>query len=92
MNFLHVARSISVAQDDDLVEEWLDLNNGCLCCSVRDTGMMAIQSLMEKKGRFDQIVLETTGLADPGPIIKAFWNEPALCLGAFLVLAFELLI
>lgn len=37
---------------------------------------------MEKKGRFDQIVLETTGLADPAPIIQAFWNEPALNLGA----------
>jgi G3E family GTPase len=36
---------------------------------------------MEKKGRFDQIVLETTGLADPAPIIQAFWNEPALNLG-----------
>lgn len=43
--------------------------------------MQAIQSLMEKKGRFDYIVLETTGLADPAPIIEAFWNEEALCLG-----------
>lgn len=61
-----------------MVEEWLELNNGCLCCSVRDTGLNAIISLMEKKGKFDQIVLETTGLADPSPIIQAFWNEPAL--------------
>lgn len=59
------------------------MNNGCLCCSVRDTGLLAILALMEKKGRFDQIVLETTGLADPGPIIQAFWNEPALQIGAF---------
>lgn len=71
-----------MAQDDSLVEEWLDLDNGCICCSVRDTGMLAIQSLMEKTGRFDQIVLETTGLADPTPIIRAFWNEPSLALGA----------
>ncbi|GAA6061715.1 hypothetical protein JCM10212_004947 [Sporobolomyces blumeae] len=72
------AKSISVQTDDALVEEWLELNNGCLCCSVRDTGLNAILSLMEHKGRFDQIVLETTGLADPAPIIQAFWNEPAL--------------
>ncbi|GAA6000666.1 hypothetical protein JCM10207_004600 [Rhodosporidiobolus poonsookiae] len=72
------SKSISVQQDDSQVEEWLELNNGCLCCSVRDTGLLAILSLMEKKGRFDQIVLETTGLADPAPIIQAFWNEPAL--------------
>lgn len=77
------AKSISVQTDDALVEEWLELNNGCLCCSVRDTGLNAILSLMEKKGRFDQIVLETTGLADPAPIIQAFWNEPALNLGQF---------
>ncbi|KAK4705597.1 hypothetical protein P7C70_g608, partial [Phenoliferia sp. Uapishka_3] len=73
------AKSISVSTDDALVEDWLEMKNGCLCCSVRDTGMLAIQSLMEKKGRFDQIILETTGLADPGPIIQAFWDEPALC-------------
>ncbi|KAK4049769.1 hypothetical protein OIO90_005350 [Microbotryomycetes sp. JL221] len=88
------SKQIQVTRDDDsnqanapakgdggaLVEEWLELNNGCLCCSVRDTGLNAILALMEKKGRFDQIVLETTGLADPAPIIEAFWNEPALCL------------
>ncbi|GAA5928647.1 hypothetical protein JCM3775_004595 [Rhodotorula graminis] len=72
------SKAISVQSDEALVEEWLELNNGCLCCSVRDTGLTAILNLMEKKGRFDQIVLETTGLADPAPIIQAFWNEPAL--------------
>lgn len=71
------AKSISVGDD----ELWLEMNNGCLCCSVRDTGLLAILALMEKKGRFDQIVLETTGLADPAPIIQAFWNEPALNIG-----------
>ncbi|ORY90919.1 CobW/HypB/UreG, nucleotide-binding domain-domain-containing protein [Leucosporidium creatinivorum] len=71
-------KAISVSTDDALVEEWLELNNGCLCCSVRDTGLNAIQSLMDKKGRFDQIVLETTGLADPAPIIQSFWNESSL--------------
>ncbi|KAM0792955.1 hypothetical protein ACM66B_002713 [Microbotryomycetes sp. NB124-2] len=75
------SKAISIQQDDaPLVEEWLELNNGCLCCSVRDTGLNAILTLMEHKGRFDQIMLETTGLADPAPIIEAFWNEPALCL------------
>ncbi|GAA5901826.1 CobW family GTP-binding protein [Sporobolomyces salmoneus] len=72
------SKAISVQTEEALVEEWLELNNGCLCCSVRDTGLNAIISLMEQKGRFDQIVLETTGLADPAPIIQAFWNEPAL--------------
>lgn len=47
---------------------------------MRDTGLLAMQELMSRKGRFDYIILETTGLADPAPIVHAFWNEPALCL------------
>ncbi|SGY70279.1 BQ5605_C004g03132 [Microbotryum silenes-dioicae] len=78
------SKAINVSSGNDSVEEWLDLNNGCLCCSVRDAGLSAILTLMEKKGRFDHIILETTGLADPAPIIQAFWNEPALCLDVVL--------
>ena len=47
-------------------EEFLELANGCLCCSIKDSGIAAIEKLMEKKGAFDHIILETTGLADPG--------------------------
>lgn len=47
-------------------EEFLELANGCLCCSIKDAGIAAIEKLMERKGAFDHIILETTGLADPG--------------------------
>jgi G3E family GTPase len=47
-------------------EEFLELANGCLCCSIKDTGIAAIERLMQKQGAFDYILLETTGLADPG--------------------------
>lgn len=47
-------------------EEVLELANGCLCCSIKDTGIAAIEKLMRRKGAFDHILLETTGLADPG--------------------------
>ena len=47
-------------------EEFLELANGCLCCSIKDTGVAAIEKLMQRKGAFDHILLETTGLADPG--------------------------
>ena len=63
------ARAINVSSGDDpeeLSEEFLELPNGCLCCSIKDTGVAAIEKLMEKKGAFDYILLETTGLADPG--------------------------
>ncbi len=65
-------------QDDKLYEEWLELRNGCLCCSVKDNGVKAIENLMEKKGKFDYILLETTGLADPGPIASIFWLDEEL--------------
>jgi G3E family GTPase len=44
----------------------LELANGCLCCSIKDSGVAAIEKLMLRKGAFDYILLETTGLADPG--------------------------
>jgi len=50
-------------------EEVLELANGCLCCSIKDSGVAAIEKLMQKKGAFDYILLETTGLADPGKLI-----------------------
>uniref|UniRef100_A0A8P4GEL4 COBW domain containing n=1 Tax=Dicentrarchus labrax TaxID=13489 RepID=A0A8P4GEL4_DICLA len=59
-------KSLAVSHAGELYEEWLELRNGCLCCSVKDNGLKAIENLMEKKGKFDYILLETTGLADPG--------------------------
>ncbi|KAM9642058.1 zinc-regulated GTPase metalloprotein activator 1B isoform 5-T6 [Trichechus inunguis] len=61
-----VEKSLAVSQGGELYEEWLELGNGCLCCSVKDSGLRAIENLMQKKGKFDYILLETTGLADPG--------------------------
>jgi len=66
------------ASNGELYEEWLELRNGCLCCSVKDNGVKAIESLMEKKGKFDYILLETTGLADPGPVASIFWLDDEL--------------
>ena len=45
---------------------------------VRDTGVKAIENLMKKKGKFDYVLLETTGLADPGPIASIFWLDDEL--------------
>jgi G3E family GTPase len=72
-------KSMSVGQEGELFEEWLELKNGCLCCSVKDNGVMAIENLMKKKGKFDYVLLETTGLADPAPIASIFWMDDALC-------------
>ncbi|XP_004838250.1 COBW domain-containing protein 2 isoform X1 [Heterocephalus glaber] len=73
-----VEKSLAVSQGGELYEEWLELGNGCLCCSVKDSGLRAIENLMQKKGKFDYILLETTGLADPGAVASIFWVDAEL--------------
>ncbi|KIK59356.1 hypothetical protein GYMLUDRAFT_74571 [Collybiopsis luxurians FD-317 M1] len=65
------AKSITV----DGESTTLELANGCLCCSIKDAGAAAIEKLMQKQGAFDHILLEATGLADPGPIAGMFWHN-----------------
>ena len=68
-----------VAFQDDAEEDILLLNNGCLCCTVRgDLVDMLGKLVTEKKGQFDHILIETTGLANPAPIIQTFYLEPEL--------------
>ncbi|KAI7726122.1 hypothetical protein M8C21_020201 [Ambrosia artemisiifolia] len=58
------------------VEDIIMLNNGCLCCTVRgDLVRMIGELVSKKKGKFDHIVIETTGLANPAPIIQTFYAE-----------------
>ncbi|KAI9817906.1 MAG: hypothetical protein M1832_004526 [Thelocarpon impressellum] len=73
-----IEKPLTVNKDGQQVEEWLDLANGCICCSVKDSGVNAIESLMERRGAFDYILLETTGLADPGNIAPLFWVDDGL--------------
>src|SRR5262245_27023849 len=53
-------------------EEIIELNNGCLCCRVRGDLIRSLEDLFQKQKRFDYVLVETTGLADPGPIIHTF--------------------
>lgn len=62
----------------------MPLANGCICCSVKDVGVAAIENLMEQSGLFDYILLETTGLADPGNIAPMFWLDDGLGSSIFL--------
>jgi len=71
-------KSLAIGEGGELFEEWLELRNGCLCCSVKDNGVAAIENLMKKKGKFDYIILETTGLADPAPLATIFWMDSDL--------------
>ncbi|XP_066844158.1 zinc-regulated GTPase metalloprotein activator 1A-like isoform X3 [Anser cygnoides] len=71
-------KSLAISQGGELYEEWLELRNGCLCCSVKDNGVKAIENLMKRRGKFDYILLETTGLADPGAVASMFWVDSEL--------------
>jgi G3E family GTPase len=59
-------------------EEILELNNGCICCTVRGDLTRAVRNLLARTGGIDRIVIETTGLADPAPVIQSFILEETL--------------
>jgi G3E family GTPase len=65
--------------DNDLVvgadEEVFEMNNGCICCTVRGDLMRILSDLMKKNGKFDAIIVETTGLADPAPVAQTFFVD-----------------
>lgn len=65
--------------DNDLVvdtdEEIFEMNNGCVCCTVRGDLIRIISNLMKRPGRFDAILVETTGLADPAPVAQTFFVD-----------------
>jgi len=65
--------------DNDLVvnadEEVFEMNNGCVCCTVRGDLIRIIEGLMRRKGKFDAIIVETTGLADPAPVAQTFFVD-----------------
>ncbi len=68
--------------DNDLVvgadEEVFEMNNGCICCTVRGDLIRIIDGLMKRKGKFDAIIVETTGLADPAPVAQTFFMDQAV--------------
>lgn len=79
-----IEKSLVVKDGDHEYEEWLELNNGCLCCTVKDNGVQAIENLMKRSGKFDYILLETSGVADPGPIANMFWLDDGVGADIFL--------
>ncbi len=59
----------------DADEEVFEMNNGCICCTVRGDLIRIIGNLMKRRDRFDHLVIETTGLADPAPVIQTFFVD-----------------
>jgi G3E family GTPase len=65
--------------DNDLVvgvdEEVFEMNNGCICCTVRGDLVRILDGLMRRRGKFDAVIVETTGLADPAPVAQTFFVD-----------------
>jgi G3E family GTPase len=59
----------------DADEEIFEMNNGCICCTVRGDLIRIIGNLMQRRDQFDHLVIETTGLADPAPVIQTFFVD-----------------
>ena len=68
-----------IGVDQDLVinadEEIFEMNNGCICCTVRGDLIRILGNLIKRRDKFDRILLETTGLADPGPVAQTFFVD-----------------
>ncbi|MEL7338559.1 MAG: GTP-binding protein, partial [Planctomycetota bacterium] len=68
-----------IGVDNDLViateEEIFEMNYGCICCSVRGDLIRILGNLMKRRKRFDHIMIETTGMADPGPVAQTFFMD-----------------
>jgi G3E family GTPase len=63
-----IDHQLVVATEDEIVE----MNNGCICCTVRNDLIQAIERILQRSDKVDHILIETTGLADPAPIIQSF--------------------
>ena len=65
-----------IGVDQELVinaeEEIFEMNNGCICCTVRGDLIRILGNLMQRRSKFDRIIVETTGMANPGPVAQTF--------------------
>lgn len=74
-----IEKAMTIRNGEASYQEWLDLGNGCLCCSLKNIGVKAIEDMVERSpGMIDYILLETSGIADPAPIARMFWQDEGL--------------
>jgi len=64
--------------DGESISDFFELSNGCICCTVKDNLVTTLEQLVAHRDRFDYILIETTGLANPGPVVAALWTDDTL--------------
>ena len=73
-----IEKGLTMKSSEKEDDEWLELNNGCLCCTAKTQTVLALENLIAKQGSLDLILIETSGMADPAPIAAMFWQDDAL--------------
>jgi G3E family GTPase len=71
-------RALNITAQGDTVDTWIDMPNGCVCCSSKGQAVTLIEQMLAQKGAMDHVIIETSGLANPGPIMTSFWVDDAL--------------
>ncbi|KAL7546065.1 hypothetical protein ACHAWF_009404 [Thalassiosira exigua] len=64
--------------DGSNLVDLIELPNGCVCCTVKDSLVSALENLLEKRSDLDYVIVEASGMADPGPVASVFWLDEAL--------------
>ena len=64
--------------NQDNLTDLIELPNGCICCTVKDSLVATLENLLEKRTNLDYILIEASGMANPGPIASLFWLDEAL--------------
>lgn len=64
------------------VSDWVELENGCICCSAKNDLVKSMERLLQQRDRFDYIIIEGTGLMDPGAVAAALWTDDEMQAGS----------
>ena len=62
----------------DDISNFFELPNGCICCTIKNDLLSTLEQLVIHRDKFDYIIIETTGLANPGPVISTFWTDEGI--------------
>ena len=64
--------------DGSNLADFIELSNGCVCCTVKDSLVQTLESLLAKRSDLDYVIIEASGMADPGPVASIFWLDEEL--------------
>jgi G3E family GTPase len=70
--------STNASNGGNLLADLIELPNGCVCCTVKDSLVLTLERLLERRSDLDYVLIEASGMADPGPVASIFWLDGAL--------------